>query len=47
MTKQAYDEFYAWYNKCPVPIRKHTDYVDTLEVIFEIPYCDDEDSDND
>ena len=21
---------------------KHTDYVDTLEVIFELPYCEDE-----
>jgi len=42
MTKKAYDDFYEWFNKCPVPIRKHDDHVDTLDVTFAIPYCDDE-----
>jgi len=45
MTKKAYEDFYEWFNKCPVPIRKHDDHVDTLDVTFDIPYCDDEDSD--
>ena len=42
MTKQAYDDFYEWFNKCPVPIRQLADHVDTLDVTFNIPYCDDE-----
>ena len=40
--QKEYDDFYQWYNKCPVKVLKHTDYVDTLEVIFELPYCEDE-----
>ena len=46
MTKKAYDDFYDCFNKCPVPIRKHDDHVDTLDVTFDIPYCDDEEEDD-
>jgi len=46
MTKKAYDDFYEWFNKCPVPIRKHNDHVDTLDVTFDVPYCDDEEDED-
>ena len=42
MTKKAYQDFYKWFAQCPVKVSKHKDHVDTLDVTFELPYCDDE-----
>ena len=44
MTKKAYQDFYKWFDQCPVKVLKHEDHVDTLDVTFELPYCDDEET---